>query len=67
MVSVTKKDEQGKAQNYFIKSEFGLPLLMWFSGSGVVPQSESSLVQFPFRVLAWVVGQVPSRGHVGGS
>ena len=31
---------------------------MWLSGLGVVPQTERSLVGFPVRAHAWVVGQV---------
>ena len=30
-------------------------------------QTKGSLVQFPVRAHAWVVGQVPSRGHVRGN
>ena len=33
---------------------------MWLSWLGVIPQSERSLVQFPVRAHAWVVGLVPS-------
>ena len=29
-------------------------------------QTKGSLVQFPVRAHAWVVGQVPSGGHVRG-
>ena len=30
-------------------------------------QTKGSLVQFPVRAHAWVVGQVPSGGHVRGN
>ena len=40
---------------------------MWLSGLGVIPQTKGSQVQFPVRAHAWVVGQVPSRGHVRGN
>ena len=29
--------------------------------------TKGSLVQFPFKAHAWVVGQVPNRGHVRGN
>ena len=35
---------------------------MWLSGSGVVLQSERSLVRFPVGACAWVVGSAPDWG-----
>ena len=43
------------------------PWLVWFSGLGIVPQSERLLVRFPVRAHAWVVGQVLSWGHGRGN
>ena len=42
------------------------PWLMWLSGLSTGLQTKGSLVQFPVRVHAWVVGQVPNRGRVRG-
>ena len=40
---------------------------MWLSGLRAGLQSKRSLVLFPVRAHAWVVGQVPSRGHARGN
>ena len=34
---------------------------------GHIPQTGRLLVQFPVRAHAWVVSQVPSRGHMRGN
>ena len=39
--------------------------LVWLIGLNL--QTEGSLVQFPVRAHAWVVGQVPSAGHRKGN
>ena len=39
-----------------------LPQLVWLSGLSAGLQTKGSLVRFPVRACAWVVGQVPSRG-----
>ena len=44
-----------------------MPWLVWLNGMGVVLQSERSRVRFPFRAHAWVAGQVPGWGCVGGN
>ena len=41
--------------------------LVWLSGLIASLQTEGSLVQFPVRAHAWVVGQVPIWGCAGGS
>ena len=43
------------------------PWLVWLSGLSAGLQTKGSLVQFPVRAHAWVVGQVPSGGHVRGN
>ena len=40
------------------------PWLMWLSELSAYLQTKGLLVQFPVRAHAWVVGQIPSRGHV---
>ena len=40
------------------------PWLVWLSGLSAGLQTKGSWVQFPVRAHAWVVGQVPSRGHM---
>ena len=45
-------------------------LLLWLvglSGLSIGLQTTGSLVRFPVRALAWVAGQVPSRGRVRGN
>ena len=44
-----------------------MPWLVWLSGLSAILQTERSLVQFPVRARAWVVGQVPSWGGVRGN
>ena len=39
-----------------------LPWLIWLSGLSTVLWTKGSLVRFPVRAHAWVVGQVPGRG-----
>ena len=39
------------------------PWLLWLSGLSASLQTKGSLVQFPVREHASVVGQVPSWGH----
>ena len=43
------------------------PWLVWLSGLSARLQTKGSLVQFPVRAHSWVVGHVPSRGHVRGN
>ena len=45
-----------------LKNKKKMPWLMWLSGLSAVLRSKVLLVGFPVRALAWVVGQVPSRG-----
>ena len=40
---------------------------MWLSGLSAGLQNKGSLVLFPVRAQAWVVGQLPSRGHLRGN
>ena len=40
-----------------------LPWLVWLSELSAGLWTTGSLVRFPIRILAWVVGQVPSRGR----
>ena len=44
-----------------------LSWLVWLSELSASLQTKGSLVPFPVRAHTWVVGQVPSRGHVGGN
>ena len=39
-----------------------LPWLVWLGGLSTCLRTTGSLVQFPVRAHAWVVGQVPSGG-----
>ena len=41
--------------------------LVWLSGLSAGLQTKASPVRFPVRAHAWVVGQVPSYGHVRGN
>ena len=43
------------------------PWLVWLSGLSAGLQTKGLLVWFPVKAYAWVVGQVPSRGHVRGN
>ena len=47
-----------------IKAE---PWLVWLTGLSAGLQTERSMVRFPVRAHAWVVGQVPSWRHVRAS
>ena len=48
----------------FIYEKFILePWLVWLSGVSAGLQTQRSLVQFPVRAHAWVVGRVPIWGH----
>ena len=40
------------------------PWLVWLSGLSTGLRTKGSLVWFPVRAHAWVVGQAPSRGRV---
>ena len=40
---------------------------MWLSRLSAGLQTKGLLVQFPVMAHAWVAGQVPSRGHMGGN
>ena len=44
-----------------------LPWLVWLSGLSAGLQTKGSLVRFPVRAHAWIVGQAPSRGLVRGN
>ena len=44
-----------------------LPWLVRLSGLSASLQTKGSPVQFPVRAHAWVAGQVPSRGRMGGN
>ena len=41
-----------------------IPWLVWLSGLSASLWNKGLLVRFPVRALAWVAGQVPSRGHM---
>ena len=43
------------------------PWLVYLSGLSMSLQTKGSLVQFPVRAHAWVVGQVPSWGRMRGN
>ena len=47
--------------------KYGPSWLVWLSGLNASLQTQRSLVQFPVRAHAWVVGQVPSWGHERGN
>ena len=40
------------------------PRLVWLSELSTGLQTKRSLIQFPVSAHAWVMGQVPSWGHV---
>ena len=40
------------------------PWLLWLNGLSSSLQTKGTQVDFPVRAHAWVVGQIPSRGHV---
>ena len=44
-----------------------MPWLVWLSGLNTSLRIKGSPVRFSVRAHAWVVGQVPSKGHVGGN
>ena len=52
---------------YFKRFFFFLPWLVWLSGLSAGLQTKGSLVHFPVRAHAWLVGQVPSRGCTRGN
>ena len=43
-----------------------LPWLVWLSGLNAGLSTKRSLVRFPVRAHAWVVGQAPRWGRAGG-
>ena len=49
------------------KIQILLSWLVWLSGLSDSLQTKGSWVWFPVRAHAWVVGQVPSGGHVRGN
>ena len=46
---------------------YDLPWLVWLSGLSAGLQTKRSLVRFPVRAHAWVVGQVSSWWHARGN
>ena len=44
-----------------------LTRLVWLSGLSAGLQIKGLLVRFPVRTHAYIVGQVPSRGHARGN
>ena len=44
-----------------------MPWLVWLSELSAGLLNQRVLVQFPVRAHAWVVGQVPSWGHMRGN
>ena len=46
-----------------LKRKSQLPWLVWLRGLSASLRTERLPVRFPVRAHAWVVGQVPSRGH----
>ena len=56
------QSEQQEKRIFFKK-----PWMVWLTRLTTNLQTERSPVQFPVRAHAWIVGQVPSWGHVGGS
>ena len=56
----------GMAGSKYLK-HVGKPWLVWLSGLSAGLRTERSPVQFPVRAHAWVVGRVPSWGHVRGN
>ena len=41
--------------------------MVWLNGLSTGLKTKGSSVQFPVRAQAWVVGQVPSKGHTRGN
>ena len=56
-----------KGSEHFKKLLKNSTLLMWLSGLSAGLPTKGSLVQFPVRAHALVVGQVPSRGGSRGN
>ena len=56
-----------QTQNYSQTKSSLKPWLEWLSGLSTGLQSKGSLVRFPVRAHAWVVGQIPSREHMRGN
>ena len=56
-----------EATNECIKKWNNMPWLVWLNGLSTGPQTKGSPIQFPIRARAWVVSQVPSRGHMRGN
>ena len=54
----------GHAKEKNIQESINWPWLVWLSGLSAGLQTGWSPVWFPVRAHAWVVGQVPSWGHV---
>ena len=50
--------------SYLLYFTYLMPLLVWLSELSTGLQTKGLPVWFPVRAHAWVVGQVPSRGHV---
>ena len=50
-----------------LKNIHTLPCLVWLSGLNPSLQTRGSLVRFPVRAHAWVVGQAPGGGCTGGN
>ena len=60
----------GKPNKALMSTMFQEPLPPWLvqlSGLSAGLQTKGSLVQFPVRAQAWVVGEVPSRGCMRGN
>ena len=51
----------------FLCLKLTLPWLVWLSGLSAGLRTTGSLVWFPVRAPAWVVGRVPSWGRVRGN
>ena len=60
-----RKDKTSKVEEE-LQNKY-LPWLVWLSGLSAILWTKGSLVRFPVRAHAWVVGQVPSRGCTRGN
>ena len=55
------------AKSLYLKRRSILPWLVWLSALSTGLRTKRSLVQFPVRAHAWVIGQVPGRGRMRGN
>ena len=60
-------NEENTTKNKLLIKNKNQPWKVWISGLSTNLRTKGSLVRFPVRARAWVMGQVPSRGYVRGN